>query len=296
MSSPLPDLGIRQLEYLLAVSRSATWAEAAASLGVTPSALSQGLAELERRIGVPIFDREGRRRPIRSSAEPVLDHARQVVALTGDLAAWADRMRGSSLGAIRLGLLDVAAVEHFDTVVTAFRAAHPEVRLSITVAPSAELIADLRRGALDLIACVEPVEHPPGIEVAHVLSEPIHVIAPEGTEFGPTRSWGPWVLFPEGSHTRASTMVALRALGTEPVVVADSHQPTVLRAMVRLGMGWSALSRSPGADSHGLVEGPELLRRRLVLMRRDRSPLDPAGIELADAILTTGADIERQLS
>ena len=88
MSSPLPDLGIRQLEYVLAVSRSATWAEAAASLGVTPSALSQGLAELERRVGVPIFDREGRRRPIRSSAEPVLDHARQVVALTGDLAAW----------------------------------------------------------------------------------------------------------------------------------------------------------------------------------------------------------------
>ncbi|NDH24087.1 MAG: LysR family transcriptional regulator [Actinobacteria bacterium] len=68
MSSPLPDLGIRQLEYLLAVSRSATWAEAAASLGVTPSALSQGLAELERRVGVPIFDREGRRRPIRSRA------------------------------------------------------------------------------------------------------------------------------------------------------------------------------------------------------------------------------------
>ncbi|MEL0076237.1 MAG: LysR family transcriptional regulator substrate-binding protein, partial [Ilumatobacter sp.] len=151
-------------------------------------------------------------------------------------------------------------------------------------------------GALDLIACVEPVEHPPGIEVTHVLSEPVHVIAPEGTEFGPARSWGPWVLFPEGSHTRASTMVALRALGTEPVVVADSHQPTVLRAMVRLGMGWSALSRSPGADSHGLVEGPELLRRRLVLMRRDRSPLDPAAVELADAILTTGADIERQLS
>ncbi|MGA0355497.1 MAG: LysR family transcriptional regulator, partial [Ilumatobacteraceae bacterium] len=146
MPSALPDLSLRQLEYLVAVSVAPTWADAAASLGVTPSALSQGLAELERRVGVPLFDRDGRRRPLRASATPVLEHARQVVALTGDLASWADRMRGSSLGSIRLGLIDVAAVEHFDSVINSFRMERPEVALSISVAPSAGLIADLRRG------------------------------------------------------------------------------------------------------------------------------------------------------
>ena len=247
MPSALPDLSLRQLEYLVAVSVAPTWADAAASLGVTPSALSQGLAELERRVGVPLFDRDGRRRPLRSSATPVLEHARQVVALTGDLASWADRMRGSSLGSIRLGLIDVAAVEHFDSVINSFRMERPEVALSISVAPSAGLIADLRRGALDLIVCVEPGEHPPGVTVTRVLSEPIVVIAPSGTEIGSPETWGPWVLFPDGSHTRASTMEALRALGADLTVVADSHQPSVVRAMVRLGMGWGALSRSPGA-------------------------------------------------
>ena len=44
----LPDLSIRQLEYLVAVDESTSWAEAAEAVGVTPSALSQGLAELER--------------------------------------------------------------------------------------------------------------------------------------------------------------------------------------------------------------------------------------------------------
>ena len=271
----------------------ATWADAAASLGVTPSALSQGLAELERRVGVPLFDRDGRRRPLRASATPVLEHARRVVALTGDLASWADRMRGSSLGSIRLGLIDVAAVEHFDSVINSFRVERPEVSLSISVAPSAGLIADLRRGALDLIVCVEPGEHPPGVDVTRVLSEPIVVIAPSGTEIGPPASWGPWVLFPDGSHTRASTMEALRALGADRTVVADSHQPSVVRAMVRLGMGWGALSRSPGGDAHGLVEGPELFRRHLALMRRDQSPLDPAAIALAESIIATGNRIDQ---
>ena len=277
----------------MAVSVAPTWADAAASLGVTPSALSQGLAELERRVGVPLFDRDGRRRPLRSSATPVLEHARQVVALTGDLASWADRMRGSSLGSIRLGLIDVAAVEHFDSVINSFRMERPEVALSISVAPSAGLIADLRRGALDLIVCVEPSEHPPGVTVTRVLSEPIVVIAPSGTEIGSPETWGPWVLFPDGSHTRASTMEALRALGADRTVVADSHQPSVVRAMVRLGMGWGALSRSPGGDAHGLVEGPELFRRHLALMRRDHSPLDPAAVALTELIIATGERIDQ---
>ena len=277
----------------MAVSVAPTWADAAASLGVTPSALSQGLAELERRVGLPLFDRDGRRRPLRASATPVLEHARQVVALTGDLAAWADRMRGSSLGSIRLGLIDVAAVEHFDSVINSFRMERPEVALSISVAPSAGLIADLRRGALDLIVCVEPGEHPPGVTVTRVMSEPIVVIAPSGTEIDSPETWGPWVLFPDGSHTRASTMEALRALGADRTVVADSHQPSVVRAMVRLGMGWGALSRSPGGDAHGLVEGPELFRRHLALMRRDHSPVDPAAVALTELIIATGERIDQ---
>ena len=68
----LPDLSIRQLEYLVAIADAPTWAVAASQVGVSPSALSQGLAELERRVGVDLFERHGRRRLLRPSALPVL--------------------------------------------------------------------------------------------------------------------------------------------------------------------------------------------------------------------------------
>ena len=42
---PLPDLSIRQLEYLVAVAESPSWAVAAERVGVSPSALSQGLED-----------------------------------------------------------------------------------------------------------------------------------------------------------------------------------------------------------------------------------------------------------
>ena len=146
----LPDISIRQLEYLVAVADSPTWAVAAESVGVSASALSQGLAELERRVGVDLFERDGRRRVLRVTAQPVLNHARQVVSLTGDLAGWADRLRSARSGRVRLGMVDVAAVDHYPDVLRAFRRDRPDVELRLSVAPSAALLDELRAGALEI--------------------------------------------------------------------------------------------------------------------------------------------------
>ncbi|HJO20216.1 MAG TPA: LysR family transcriptional regulator, partial [Acidimicrobiales bacterium] len=94
MASPrdlpvLPNLTVQQLEYLVAAADAPTRAAAAAGLGVTPSALTQGLAELERRVGLPLFERRGRQTLLRPDAAEVLAHARRVVAATRDLARWA---------------------------------------------------------------------------------------------------------------------------------------------------------------------------------------------------------------
>ena len=125
----LPDLSIRQLEYLVAVDEAATWARAAALVGVSPSALSQGLAELERRLGVALFDREGRRRQLRPAAVPVVAHARQVLGLTADLSRWAERLRRGVAGRVRLGMIDAAAVVHFPEHLRAFRVAAAALRI-----------------------------------------------------------------------------------------------------------------------------------------------------------------------
>lgn len=280
----LPDISIRQLEYLVAVAEAPTWAVAASSVGVSASALSQGLAELERRVGVALFRPDGRRRVLRDAAAPVLDHARQVVSLTGDLAAWADRVRSSVTGRVRLGMVDVAAVDHYPNVLREFRRERAEVELTLSVAPSASLLDDLRGGALDLVVCVAPATPVPGIEFEPLREEPIVVYAPADTTIGPPASWGPWVLFPEGSHTRHQIVEHLREIGASVRVAADSHQANVLREMVSLGLGWTVLpaaSESPGDD---LARGPVLFDRTLALARRSSSVTDPAAEELAERL------------
>ena len=153
----LPDISIRQLEYLIAVADAPTWKVAADRVGVSASALSQGLAELERRIGVQLFEAHGRRRVLRTTCRPVLDHARLVVTSTSDLVDWARRLRTAATGRVRLGMIDVAAVTHFPRCTAGVSRRAKRRRPSpCRLQPSRALLSDLKSGALDLAVCVEP--------------------------------------------------------------------------------------------------------------------------------------------
>ena len=289
MADPtLPNLTVQQLEYLVAAAASQTRAAAARGLGVTPSALTQGLAELERRVGVPLFERQGRQTRLRPQAVEVLAHARRVVAETRDLARWAETRRTGTAGTVRLGTIDAVAVHHRAATIRHHRRVSPGLDLRLTVAPSGELLDSLRVGDLDLVVCVEPADPPDGIDTVLCLEEPLHAYAPDGAAGGTPETWGPWVTYPDGSHTRAVIAAGLRAVGAPVEVVPESNQPDVLREMVRLGMGWAVL---PEAQAGAGVEPLARVRRlpigvrRLVVARRFGASPDAAVDALATALL-----------
>lgn len=299
----LPDITVRQLEYLAAVSTTPTWADAARSLGVSPSALSQGIAELERRLGLALFRAEGRRKVATDSAEPVIAHARRVLAQTADLAGWAEQLRTGRRGRLRVGMIDAAAVGHHPEALREFRRRHSDVELHLAVAPSASLVEQLRDGALDIVVCVEREDWrergpDPDLAVTPLLEESLAVYGPQTSAAG-TRArrrdgpsgWGPWVLFPAGSHTRALVTSALATAGARVDVVAESHQPEVLREMVRLGMGWTVLptvQAEPAHDPLRRARTRPLTTRALVAVRRADSLHDAAADSLLQ-LLVAGA-------
>jgi DNA-binding transcriptional LysR family regulator len=280
----LPNLSVQQLDYLVAVHEAPTWADAAAAVGVTPSALSQGLSELERRLGVTLFVRDGRRRVPTEAAATVLDHAHAVLARTQDLARWAERRRAGVAGSVRVGMIDAAATIHCAAALAAFRAERPEVDLRLHVAPSGELLRDLAAARLDIVVCVTPAVLPDGIEATPLLDEDLAVYAPPGS---PARSWGPWVTYPVGSQTRALVVGALRRAGRVVDVVAESNQPEVLIQMVALGIGWSVLP-VPQVERFGAdvqrVGDAAFTKRTLLVARRADGPADPTVDALASYI------------
>lgn len=251
---PLLNVSTVQLSYLAAVARSRTWGEAAAELQVSPSALSQGIAELERRLGLALFRWEGRRRVPLDHTAGVVDYAERVLATTGDLGRWIGAVRSGHLGRLRIGMIDTAAVHYFGGVLSELRRTRPDVDLHLSVAPTGELLDSLGSGRIDLAVCVGG-DQLDGFEVTELLTEALGVYAPERAETTDPAHWGPWLLFPHGSRTRHLVEARLRALGAPMEVEAESHQPDVLREMVRMGLGWSVL---PVVQAES---GPHPLRR-----------------------------------
>lgn len=279
---PLLNLTVQQLAYLVAVAEHETFSEAAASLGVTTSALSQGLAELERRLGLPLFVRQGRRQMLRPEVGDVLAYAQRVVADTRDLGRWVRSARVGDVGRVRVGMIDAAAVHHLHDAMTRFRAEHPEVDVRLVVAPSGELLDQIRRGDLDIAVVVDPTSTEE-LEISPIVTEPLVVVAPIDVEVGDVTTWGPWVLFPRGSRTRELIERALVTRGATVDVVAESHQPDVLREMTRLGMGWTVL---PQAQSGRIEDAKEIVvaERHLVLVRPASRSENPAADVFAAAL------------
>ena len=283
----LPNLTVQQLEYLVAAAASPTRAAAAATLGVTPSALTQGLAELERRVGVPLFERHGRHTRLRPQGNEVLAQARRVVAETRDLARWAEAQRTGRAGVVRLGTIDAVAVHHRAEVIRRHRREVPGLDLRLTVAPSGVLLDALLVGDLDLVVCVEPTGPIAGVATSPCLDEPLHAYAPDGADAGPPGEWGPWVTYPRGSHTREVIAAGLATIGAPFAVVAESNQPDVLREMVRLGMGWTVLPAAQaeaGAEPLARVRRRPVGTRRQVVARRSHVVVDTAVDVLAGAL------------
>src|SRR6187551_4058334 len=71
---------LRRLRTLRAVADHGTLAAAADALHLTPSAVSQQLAALEREVGQPVVERNGRGVRLTGAAEVLVGHANLVLA------------------------------------------------------------------------------------------------------------------------------------------------------------------------------------------------------------------------
>lgn len=287
----LANVTVAQLEYLDAALMHDAWKDAAAAVGVSPSAFSQGIAELERRLGVPLFDRQGRQRTARPEARVAAEHGTRILAELRALSRWAEEMREGGVGQLTIGMIDTAAVHHFGDALMAFRIAHPDVSLRLLVQPSASLLDALDAGEVDAVVCVQP-EATDDLEVTPLLAEALHVYAPPGTVVGRPETWGPWVSFPADSRTRSLVGRSLRPRGINFSVVAESSQPAVLREMVQLGMGWTVLAAVDAErEPHALrraVDAPVAERVLALCRRSDREP-SAALTRLIDTLLRSGA-------
>lgn len=277
------NVSTRSLAYLQKVAELSSFTEAAGEFGISQPALSQSLSQLEARLGVVLFEQDGRRRRLTEAGRRVADFAAEVLGRADELQGWIRAHHHGEIGRLRVGLIDAAALYLLPGALTIFRETHPGVELRLVVDSTSVLCDRLLRYELDLVFAVGPSL--PGLIGQQLGTEELRIYARRGRGRSDVATSAPeWALPPEGSRTRALIDAGLAQLGIEPHVTLTSPNPDVLRQVAAVGPAWTVLPEAVGERDPDLVDviGEPVAHRPLVMLRRESAPPDARTEALTD--------------
>jgi DNA-binding transcriptional LysR family regulator len=157
------------LRTLLTVGTSDSFAHAAARRGVTPPAISQQIKSLEAQLGVPLFERIGRRAKLTKVGADLVAVLQQQFASVDEAVAAVIEDHKMVRGLVRIG-----GPRPFSTMwlrprlVQLFRT-HPDLKINVAFDVPSALTRRLLEGSLDLCILVSPVDHPLlEVKVVHI--------------------------------------------------------------------------------------------------------------------------------
>jgi DNA-binding transcriptional LysR family regulator len=141
---------LRQLRYFIAVAEIEHFRRAAQSLGIAQPALSRQITALESELGISLFERLPRGVKLSEAGRVMLFEAKRTLAEIGDATERVRRVAHGQVGRLRIGFSEAASGHAALTeTIRSFRAAQPDVELSLVPMPSGPQVEALRHGAID---------------------------------------------------------------------------------------------------------------------------------------------------
>ncbi|MFI6346188.1 LysR family transcriptional regulator [Streptomyces sp. NPDC050560] len=174
---------LKHLATFLAVARTLGFTRAAHELGYVQSSVTAHVKALETELGVPLFERFGRRVALTEAGRELRGHARELLALAAR-AGEATRAAGGSGGEVG-GTLRIAAAEslcayRLPTVLRTLTRRHPALRLAFGPAERAAVFTALADGALDAGFLLEERIEAPLVAARRLAEEPLALVAHPG--------------------------------------------------------------------------------------------------------------------
>lgn len=143
-------MNLKQIETFYWAARLGSFTAAAVRLHATQSTVSMRIHELERSLGVQLFDRSLRSAKLTARGRDLLGYAERLIMLTEELR---ERIAAedSRVGLVRLGVAEVVSLTWLPAFVKTVHQRHPQVTLELDEALTVDLVDRLRAGKLDIV-------------------------------------------------------------------------------------------------------------------------------------------------
>ncbi len=169
---------LRHLKYFVKIAETLNFSEAAKSLFITQSTLSQQIRQLEQEVNAQLFERNNHNVRLTEAGEELLPYARQTLKAS---QACLDRIQ--DLQQMLTGTLNIGVTFSFSPILTealfAFIKLYPKVKLNIFYKPMAELMKMLEQDEVDFALTFRPAELNKEIESHFLFDNHLAVIVRE---------------------------------------------------------------------------------------------------------------------
>ena len=174
-------ISIKQLTYALAVEKTLHFKKAAELCSISQSALSTALNELEKQLGLQIFERDNKKVLITPVGAEVLEKARSIILQVEELQHLADGQRAPLSYPITVGVIPTICPYLLPKVLPILNERFPNARLNIVEDQSQELVDKVSRGEIDtaILALPYPCD---GLLSMEFWQEDFYWVALKGTE------------------------------------------------------------------------------------------------------------------
>lgn len=141
---------LRLLRYFVAVAEELHLARAAERLGIEQSPLSRAMRDLERLLGIPLFDRSSRQTRLNWAGQVLLGESRRVLATVDQAIRAAKGAAQGYQSCLRIAFCDSLAQPRIATLLARSREEEPELEIRVFEMPFTQQLRGLHHDLLDL--------------------------------------------------------------------------------------------------------------------------------------------------
>lgn len=275
---------------------------AAEAIGLSQSAVTRQIQNVEEKLGVLLFERTTRKVTLTDAGRSLLNEARKLNGSLEDVLLRFREAHVDGIKRVRVGFSRTIGLASLPGFLAPFHREAPEVRLQVSHDSSESLIASLLDHSLDIAVVSSPKRISSALEVRHRFTDEFELVLGANHELpggkspfsaSRIRSWAgrqSWIMLDTKSNTGRNAAEWFKAQGwpVAPVMELDNFE--VIIHLVAMGLGASVVPRRALAAyprKHSLQRLPLSRRfsREIVMVTRRSNVIQKHVRDLIDGVL-----------
>lgn len=254
-------MNLRHLKFFVELARTQHMARAAENLGISQPSLSYAISSIEKQLGIPLFEKEGRNIRLTNYGKIYLTYVQKSLSELDRGSQYISQLLDVTSGQIRLGFTFPLGQELVPRLVSSFRTQmrSNKTKFSFAEGTTPELINQLLADKLDLIVGSDPHNQSMDSKLTgiHLIDQEIVGIVPHDNPLAQKDSVSlqelaqyPIITYSKASGLRNRIFSIFKRAGVKPHVLIEAEEEDTISGFVHYGFGVALIPRLPQLDSH----------------------------------------------